>query len=86
MRIEKKCWPKFFQAILDNTKSFDVRLNDFECGPGDILVFMEWDPETREYTGRSIEKEVTSVVNTKDLKFWLDEDILEKGFKIIGLK
>jgi len=86
MRIEKKCWPKYFQAILDSSKPFDVRLNDFECGPGDTLVFMEWDPKTRKYTGRSIEKEVTCVVNTKNLEFWPEEEVQEKGFKVIGLK
>ena len=47
MRIEKKVWPKFFQKILDGDKTFELRLADFECKPGDILVLKEWDPETK---------------------------------------
>jgi len=55
-RIEKKVWPKFFQKILDGDKTFELRLADFECKLGDILVLREWDSEIKEYTGRVLEK------------------------------
>ncbi|HLC55686.1 MAG TPA: DUF3850 domain-containing protein, partial [Candidatus Nanoarchaeia archaeon] len=44
MKIEKKVWPEFFQEILDGNKTFELRLNDFECNQGDILILKEWDP------------------------------------------
>ncbi len=45
MRIEKKCWPEFFQKLADGTKTYELRLADWECNPGDTLVLREWDPK-----------------------------------------
>ena len=86
MRIEKKSWPQEFGKILNGDKTFDLRLADFVCKPGDVLVLREWDPETRHYTGRSIEKSVTSVFRTKDQKFWPREDVDKYGFQVIGFR
>jgi hypothetical protein len=85
-RIKKKCWPEFFQKILDGKKTFDVRLADFECGPGDTLVLREWDPETKQYTGRTLEKNVAYVLRTKDMKFWPEEDIERYGLQVISFQ
>ena len=88
MKIEKKVWPKYFQKILDGDKTFELRLNDFEINQGDNLLLKEWDPETKEYTGREINKEVGYVGKwkIKDLQFWSQEEIDEKGIQIISLK
>lgn len=86
--IEKKTWPKEFEAILSGKKKYELRLNDFEIQEGDTLFLREWDPETKTYTGRSIEKKAVSVrkfdINTQ--KYWLKEEVLEKGLQIISLE
>jgi hypothetical protein len=84
MRIEKKTWPDLFQKIVDGEKTFDLRLADFECQPGDTLVLREWDTKTGEYTGREMEKEVTFVLKTKDIDFWPKEDIDKFGLQVIS--
>lgn len=86
MKIEKKIWPQYFDAVGSGEKTFELRLADFMCDPGDTLVLREWDPDTKKYTGRSIEKEVTYVVKTKDQKFWSDEDVQKYGFQVLSLK
>jgi len=86
MRIEKKTWPQYFQLILDGKKAYDMRLADFECEEGDVLVLREWDPETKEYSGRVLEKEVTYVGKTKDFDFWKKEDIEKYGLQVISFK
>jgi hypothetical protein len=86
MKIEKKTWPDFFEKILSGEKNFDLRLNDFECKPGDILVLREWDPKNNSYTGRAIEKEVTYVLRTKELKFSTPKEIEKYGYQVIALK
>ena len=86
MRIEKKIWPEYFQKILEGVKTYDLRLADFECEPGDILVLQEWDPQKEEYTGRVIEKKVTYIGKTKNIKFWSKENIEKYGFQIIVFK
>jgi ribosomal protein S17 len=86
MKIEKKTWPDSFQKMLDGKKNFDLRLADWECKPGDTLVLKEWNPETKEYTGRVIEKKVTYVSKTKDQLYFNKEDVEKHGFQVIALK
>ncbi|MBU0998439.1 DUF3850 domain-containing protein [Patescibacteria group bacterium] len=85
-KIEKKCWPEYFKKILSEDKTFDVRLADWKCNVGDILVLKEWNPQTKNFTGRSIEKKITYIAKTKDLKFFKKGEIGKYGFQIIGLK
>ncbi len=88
-KIEKKVWPEYFQQILDDKKTFEVRLNDFEINEGDTLVLKEWDPKTKDYTGRELERKVGFVGKWKIdnlTQFWPREDIDEKGIQVISLK
>jgi hypothetical protein len=85
-KIEKKVWSKYFQVIIDGKKTYDLRLADFECKEGDLLILREWNPDTKEYTGRKIEKTVTYVGKTKGLTFWSKEDIDNFGYQIIAFK
>lgn len=86
MKIEKKIWPEFFQRILSGDKTFELRLADFACNKGDTLLLREWDQETKQYTGRFLEKEVTFVLKTKEVAFWPMEDVQKFGFQIISFK
>lgn len=87
MIIKKKTWPEYFEKVLSGEKTFDYRLADFDCHPGDTLVLEEWNPETKEYTGRKVEKKVGFVGQVKNLDFGIPKDIAEKyGFQIISLK
>jgi len=85
-RIEKKSWPEMFEAVRDGKKTFDLRLADWECKEGDILVLREWNPKTKKYTGRVLKKKVTFVLKTKDTKFFSKEEIEKYGFQVIGFK
>jgi ASC-1-like (ASCH) protein len=85
--IAKKVWPEYFSAILSGKKKYELRLNDFEVREGDILLLEEWDPLTKKYTGRKIEKKVSYVGRFKiDQLFWPKKDIEEKGIQIISLE
>jgi hypothetical protein len=74
---ELKTWPHFFSEILNGTKQFELRRNDrnFQCG--DDLHLREWDPETREYTGREIFKHVAYITKKTEG--------LAEGFVLMGL-
>lgn len=84
-KIEKKTWPEMFQLVLDGKKKFDARIADFEINEGDMLVLREWDPKTREYTGRELEKKVGYILKTKEVDFWSKEEIEKYGIQIISL-
>ncbi len=87
--IEKKVWPEYFQEILDGKKTFELRLSDFEIEEDDILFLREWDPKTKQYSGREIRKRVGYVGKWKieELEqFWPKEEIMKKGIQVISLK
>lgn len=84
MRHEKKTWPELFQKVVDGTKTFDLRINDWDCQPGDEIVFKEWDPATQQYTGREVVKIASYVLRTKETPFWSDEEIGQHGLQCIA--
>jgi len=89
MRIEKKVWKQYFDRIANGDKNFELRLADWTCEEGDILVLKEWDSMAREYTGRVLERKVTYVIKTKDIdnaKMWPKEDVDKYGYQIISFK
>ena len=82
--IEKKTYSDYFELVLNGSKTYDLRLDDFDCQPGDTLKFVEID-ENRNLTGRTISKKVGFVGKTKDINYWTDEDIKKYGYQIISL-
>lgn len=88
-KIEKKVWPEYFQKIVEGKKTFELRLNDFNIEEGDVLVLKEYNPKTKEYTGRELEKGVGYVGRWKIdelTQFWPREDIDDKGLQVISLR
>lgn len=43
--IEKKIWPEFFEKVLSGEKTYELRLADWDCAPGDTLLLKEWEPD-----------------------------------------
>lgn len=84
--VKKKCWPELFQRILEGKKNSDLRLADFDIKEGDVLVLEEYNPETKEYTGRTIKKKVKNLNKFNPTKAYLLEDIEKFGFYIIEME
>ena len=70
---------------MSGKKNFDLRLNDFPVAEGDTLILEEWDPETKSYTGRRLEKRVTYVGRFKLDTFGQESEVREKGIQVISL-
>ena len=82
--IEKKIWPEFFEK--DKDRKFDIRLADFDLEEGDIIKFREWNPETKQFTGREFERKVKSISKfSNPLKFWTAEQLEKHGLFQIEL-
>lgn len=84
--VKKKIWPEYFEEVASGKKNFEMRLNDFDISEGDTLVLEEWNPNTKSYTGRSIEKNVTYVKKLTIDSFGQGKEILEKGFQVISIE
>jgi len=86
MQIKKKTWPKEFQETLDGKKNTDVRLADFDVKEGDELILEEYNPETKQYTGRVIAKKIKNLTKVKLGDFHTPEQIKQFGHWIIELE
>jgi len=84
--INKKIWPEFFEAVSRGEKKFELRLADFDIKEGDTLILEEWDPKTKKYTGRRVEKKAGYVLKFNLDKFGQKADLLEKGLYVIGFE
>ncbi len=87
--IKKKIWPEYFEAVASGKKKFELRLNDVAIDMGDTLILEEWDPQTKAYTGRTLEKQVTqaTVFTPVELqKFWPQADIDKYGLRILSIE
>jgi len=72
-----KSWPEYFKAIAHDLKTFDLRKDDRNYQPGDIVVFEEFRPGTGEYTGATATRRVVYILR--------DFDGLQPGYCILGL-
>ena len=59
---ELKIWPPYFEAVVSGKLRAQLRKNDRNYQTGDVLVLMEWNPVSQEYTGRIVRVEVTHVL------------------------
>lgn len=78
MKHELKTWTKYFEAVFNGKKNFELRKDDRGFQIGDILILKEWEPELGKYTGRQLTKSVTYIFEGGSLG-------LEKGFVIMAI-
>lgn len=68
-----------------NEKNVELRLADFNIKPGDTLRLREWDPQTRKYTGRTLDKLVDRVNRVNPLGYYSVQQIDTHGMQLIEL-
>ncbi len=81
--IKKKIWSEYFELVKSGKKKFELRLADFEIEEGDTLILREWDPNTKEYTGRELEVKPNYILKFDIDKFGQAEEIKQKGLYVI---
>jgi hypothetical protein len=75
---ELKTWPIYFERVLAQEKPFEVRRNDRDFQAGDKLLLREWNPDTQQYSGRTINAIVSYVLNGGDFG-------IQQGYCVLGL-
>jgi len=81
--IKKKIWPEYFELVKSGKKRLEVRLADFDIKEGDVLILEEWNPKTRQYTGRKIEKKIDYIIKFNLNDFGQKEEIEKRGLYVI---
>ena len=84
--IKKKIHPEYFEMVKSGKKKFELRLADFDISEGDTLILEEWNPETKEYTGKKLEKKVGYILKFNLDKFGQKKEVEEKGLYVIQLE
>jgi hypothetical protein len=84
MTHELKTWPGYFAAILDGRKKFEARVNDRVFREGDTLLLVEYNPLTKERTGRSLRRKVGYTVHVVD-RMPDPEAVREHGITVMTL-
>lgn len=82
----RKIWPEYFELVKSGKKRFELRLADFNIKEGDILILEEYDPKTKKYTGRKIEKNVDYVFKFNLDDFGQKEEIEKRGLYVIQIE
>jgi len=73
-----RTWPKYFDSILDGSKTFELRDNsDRDFRVGDRLRLVEW--SDGEYTGRSLDVEISYVLDLSTSEF-----VQVEGWAVLG--
>ncbi|KPJ55474.1 hypothetical protein AMJ49_07065 [Parcubacteria bacterium DG_74_2] len=81
--IKKKIWSEFFELVKSGKKNFELRLADFDIKEGDTLILEEWNPKTKQYTGRNLKKQVKYVLKFNLNDFGQQKEIEKKGLCVI---
>ena len=76
---ELKTWPEFFKDLANGTKTFEVRRDDRDFQPGDILLLREWDPVTEKHSGREVRRRIT-------YRTPKGSPLAREGFVVFGIK
>jgi len=86
--IKKKCWPEWFDKFCSGERTLELRLADFDLKDNDILIMEEYNPEIKQYTGRTASFKCKKVEHSaKDpLQFYNVEKVHANGFWIIQLE
>lgn len=74
---ELKTIQPFFQQVCDGVKTFELRKNDRDFQVNELLKLQEYNPITKEYTGRYVFKKITYIL--KDFTGLVD------GYVILGI-
>lgn len=72
-----KTWPKYFRAVKERRKLFEIRFaGDRDFAVDDLLMLHEWDPLSKNYTGNSELVRVTFIMSGQ---FGIDVDYVAMG-------
>lgn len=83
---ELKCWPEFFQAILEGRKTHDLRrADDRTFRVHDLIQLREFDPRTERYSGRNQMAEITYITSA-DVPCALSGQALDPAYCILSIK
>jgi hypothetical protein len=82
---ELKIHPAYFEAVLLEEKTFEVREDDRGFETGDELRLREWDPGQARYTGRIADRRVLYILRGPWRPPGATGDAIGPGFVVMAI-
>lgn len=80
-----KCWPEFFDAVLSGKKKHELRrCDDRTFVVGDTLHLDEYNPQPKQYTGRTVDVLVTYITSAESVCAF-SPTALDKNYVILSI-
>lgn len=73
-----KIWPRWFNGVINGTKTFEVRRLDRDYLTGDYLLLQEFNQTKLEYTGRECLVVITTILTVSDF--------MREGYGVLGIR
>jgi hypothetical protein len=83
--IALKSWPENFAEIEKGCR-VDLRINDKPYKHGSMLLFQEFNPETKQYTGKTATRQIKRITPWKPAEYYAPEQIRTQGIAVLGWK
>lgn len=77
-----KITPRYFDAVANGAKTFEVRRYDRPYREGDTIRLREWDPERNQYTRRTVKVAITYILMAGDFP----EGIINPEYAVLGVR
>jgi len=83
---ELKSWVGLFQPLFDGSKTHDLRVMDRDYKVGDICWVREYNPTTKEYTGRDMYYEITYITSNQHSPCAFSPYALHEAMAVLSVK
>lgn len=86
IKHELKSWVGLFEPIFKGEKTHDLRVLDRDYQVGDICLLKEYDPLTKEYTGRTVLVQITYITSSQHKECAFSPVALHPATGILSIK
>lgn len=80
-----KSWPDYFSSLISGDRQFDLRQNDRQYAVGDIINFREFDDRSGKYTGATLRRKITYIMEGIGSGCIAPLHGLQRGYVILAL-
>lgn len=81
-----KTWPQFFEKLLTDEKTAELRNDDRHFAVGDVLCLQEYDPASKQYTGREVIRTISHILKHSPDAGCAATFGLQPGYVILSLR
>lgn len=74
-----KTWPEYFNKVFMGHKDWELRKNDRDFKVGDTVILQEFNPETKEYTGKEMARRINYILEKTEFG-------LQDGYVIMTIR